>query len=514
MAFVPNLNRSLLFVFFLFFHPSYVSSQTKIKATGTGNTTGHIANLSVSNTGKETIYIPAQSVFIPSSGQYQPYVGFIPETPIPSGTTIIPVDGFCADVHTPPVPTGNPMPPLDEWVPVGDPSMPVPDNHIPAVPGTPVSPFEPADIPGITSSPHFTPVSPGPETPIIITWPGTDIPVGGVFGTGMETTTQAKVLVKVIEEIAQAFDVIQKEHNYPTPFSGDPEKEREAVIQQTFWIYTSLMAGKKYAREDFTQKVYEQFSEQTGVSVAGVPEQQKKDIDQGVNQFWNSFTAVGVEAKVLSKGTASTFTPGNVPGETPPVPGTIAIDDANCGCGDASIRIITGYKGRFEKKEQGSLYNYLDINKPRDTVRLWPDKGDIVIVYAKPDDELSVVVDQFEPKCLPCKTGNCDPINKKLEIKMEGTDTYAAYTEISVDAQKGNYQAATAAVKPLDPKAKPALKPEENPVRIYFKLTWDCIDPAGKCKKKSCEQKYELVVPRFTDAPKPEKADKKPGKKQ
>ena len=148
------------------------SSNTKVTATGTGQTTGHIANLSVTNNGAITLTSLSQTVYIPSSGQYQPYIGTIPPTTLPPGqTTIIPVDGYCTDVHTPPVPNGESMPPADTWIPVGDPTIPVPEGSASLVPTTPVSGFETGDIPSLTSSPDFKPVQPDPDADIIITWP-------------------------------------------------------------------------------------------------------------------------------------------------------------------------------------------------------------------------------------------------------------------------------------------------------------------------------------------------------
>src|SRR5687767_5393122 len=99
-----------------------VFSQKTIKATGTGQTTGHVATLSVTNSTGSPLKINPQICFIPSDGKYQPYIVVIPGHTFPPGTTTLPLDGYCADVHSPPVPGGNDMPPVEEWIPVGNPS--------------------------------------------------------------------------------------------------------------------------------------------------------------------------------------------------------------------------------------------------------------------------------------------------------------------------------------------------------------------------------------------------------
>lgn len=279
-------------------------TNTKVKVTGTGNTTGHIANLAVTNDGQSPITVLSQTVYIPSSGQYQPYVTVIPETTLPPGqTTIITLDGFCADVHTQPVPPGETMPPMDTWIPVGDPTVSLPDGSINIVPTIPVPRFKPEDIPTLVTLPDFKVVKPDPEADIIITWPGTDIPVGGTFDPGQDPKSFGPVLVEVVELTEHAIDNEDRIDfvAFNTPFSSDPPKEREAIIQHLIWIYTSALTGEKYGKENFADKVYTQFHDNTGTKVNALPKDQKDEIDEGIVDFWDTFTAVGVEAKVLMK---------------------------------------------------------------------------------------------------------------------------------------------------------------------------------------------------------------------
>lgn len=288
-------------------------------AKGTGQTTGNIANIEVENTGETPITVLPQTAYIPSSGQYQPYIAIIPGTTLPAGeTTIIPVTGYCADVHKPPVSNGDPMPPIYTWIPVGDPNAPVPEGSVNIIPTIPVLPFHPSDIPGILNAPEYKSTPPiDSDTPVIITWPGTDIPVGGTFVPGENPEQFAPVIVNVYEEVTKAVKVIQSSNEYTTPFTADSVKEHQALTQNVLWIYTAELSGDKYEKDDFGTNLYKQFETTTGRTVASLPEEQKERIDSGIDDFWNVFTAVGVEAKVISN-PQTTTTPPPEKGVPPP----------------------------------------------------------------------------------------------------------------------------------------------------------------------------------------------------
>lgn len=285
-------------------NPDYSNqfNNLNITAKGTGQTTGNIANLEVENTGKTPIKVIPQTVYIPSGGQYQPYIAIIPGTTLsPGEKSIIPISGYCADVHQPPVSNGDPMPPIEKWIPVGDPNAPIPEGSVNIISAIPVLPFNSGDIPGILNSPEYKSTPPmNSDTPVSITWPGTDTPVGGTLVPGENPKQFAPVIVKVLEEVTEAVDVIQRSGEHTTPFSADTVKEEQALIQNVIWIYTAELSGNEYEKDDFGTNLHKQFENTTGRTVASLPEEQKEKIDEGIDDFWNVFTAVGVEAKVLS----------------------------------------------------------------------------------------------------------------------------------------------------------------------------------------------------------------------
>jgi hypothetical protein len=210
------------------------------------------------------------------------------------------------DVHIPPVPGGESMPPLEDWIPVGNPVATVPDITIPdgtanIIPSTPVQPFIPEDIPVIITSPGFKPKPSNPDAEIIITWPGTDIPVGGTLVPADNPKVFAPVIIKVYEEVQKAANILQSKGSVSTPFSPDPPQEIQALTQQIIWIYATTLSGETYDKKIFADKVYSQFQDNTGTKVNALPKDQKDAMDEGIEDFWTTFAAVGVEAKVLMK---------------------------------------------------------------------------------------------------------------------------------------------------------------------------------------------------------------------
>jgi hypothetical protein len=341
------------------------------KSYGTGQTTGHIANLTTTNPNGYPIAIEPQMVYIPSDGKYQPYIGRIPDGIViqPGATVTIPIHGYCADVHKPPVTAGEDMIPPDKWIPVtapqvpepmnppgasvpptapepmnppgasvpptapepmnppgadgapsvpepmnppgadGTPSVPEPMNPpnsiAPPVTGVPVSlipriPFDPpADPLGWANIPGYKPHV-NEETATIITWPGSVVPVYGTIDPGKSPVHYGHLIADVLTRIEEAIDDLQADDVFTTPFTPDPARERESVIQQTFWIYTAALTDDSYEKDDFVERVYDQFKTQTGNDIFALPKEQKELVDTGVEEFWGAFQATGIAAKVIS----------------------------------------------------------------------------------------------------------------------------------------------------------------------------------------------------------------------
>jgi len=309
-----HLEKMIAMAILLLITPLYTDVQAqslKITATGTGQTTGHIANLSITNTTGSTVKINPQTCYIPSDGKYQPYVATIPGTSVPPGTSYIQVEGYCANVYVHPVPDGNAMPLVSNWIPVMQPGINIPKGgtNILTTPEMPA--FKPEDIPGLVQSPGYTPFPTNASTPIMTIWPNTNTPFAGTIDPASHPKPFAPVLIEAVNRITKAFDGQKQAGNVNTPFSSEPEKEREAIIQQTFWIYTAAITGKPYQKEQFREKVIKQFEDNSDTKADNLSKEDRDKLENGIDVFWNTFMNISIEAKVLS-GTKNMTTPSDI----------------------------------------------------------------------------------------------------------------------------------------------------------------------------------------------------------
>lgn len=247
-------------------------------ATGTGRTSGHIANLTLYNPSNIPVTTDFSAVFIPSGGQYQPYiVPAIANVTVPPHTTAnVPVEGYCADIFSQPVPAGVSMPPVENWV------------HITG-PNTLSNGWQPVAANGW---------KPNGNTDALI--PGTGNPVGHTIDLNRHQQEVAPLLLDAVNRITEAYDRMKSNGTIDTPFAGNPEKEREAVIQQTFWIYAAALSGKEYTADNFLDNTARQYESNTGQKLSAAPATTRDNIKEGAADFWGTFQAVGVEAKVLA----------------------------------------------------------------------------------------------------------------------------------------------------------------------------------------------------------------------
>ncbi|GEM_PF-6059682 len=321
-----------LFLFTVFFRGK-IDAQWRIQAFGTGSTTGHIATLVIVNTGDQPQVLAPQIVYIPADGHTQSYVGRIPRSPLvlPGDTVRVPVSGWCTDVHRPPVGREEAMQP-SSWVPV-EPlyAEPSEGEAWARLTGVPEGFVEPEPNPNVREVPLTTdsvqifdrerlrklllrmpPIDEPPrdqvertyESQIYVSWPGSIEPIPRRVEPDEDPETFAPLVAEMVLRVMDAAQKVQS--LYRTPFSADPQRELKTLIQQTIWIYMARLTGEPYDKEDFAENVFRQFEQITGRPVSDLPEEEKEELDQGVEAFWNAFEATGLEAKVFTRATPTT----------------------------------------------------------------------------------------------------------------------------------------------------------------------------------------------------------------
>ncbi|HAQ38787.1 MAG TPA: hypothetical protein DCX89_04945 [Saprospirales bacterium] len=449
-----------------------VPAGIKAKATGTGRTTGHIADLKLTNVTDEKYQTSLGPFYIPSSGKYQPYIvpGQIDITVPPHGTYNIPINGYCTDIHKPPVGSGEDLPPVTSWI----------------IPDVITNQWEPDENDGWV--PKIITVQPSEEKDenldnILTLIPGTDQPLTHTIDQYKFPGATAPVLLKSIVLISTAFDSLKNSNNILTPFSGNPDKERESVIQQTFWIFASGVSGDEYSKNQFEAKMTEQFENKTGRSITKLPKEDKEKFDQGVDDFWNSFNLVGTEAKVIS-----------------------ATNQHNTeGIGTDMSRVKTHSGQDNEKKQMGSeamtsLQNPESQNtNPASHATAVPQH---VIQQKDEDSEKDETSDENkgseEDKKGKC---NCEKFTGKISTDQglkETVDFNPDMTKVNPE-QKINYPR----VDFEAPKDK--TKPKEFSVTISD-LKLECGCETGKCEMLAAEndkfeklEKYSIAIQQITN---------------
>jgi len=263
-------------------------SELEIAAKGTGRTTGHIVTLMAVNNSDKPHQLEVGNFLIPSNGRDQSYVvPGLQNIEVPPGATVATdLYGYCADVSRPPVPAGEATPPPSTWlVPVNTPKPNGPPSFI-------------------VSSSHVQIVESKPGQTYI-----ENVPVGYVnlkpnqaiiVNPDKNPEQAATFLLDAINRITFTYDELQPEGVINTPFSNNRDREREAVIQQTFWLYSSALSGNNYSKEQFSEQLANQYESSTGQPIASATPAQKEKYDAGVDDFWDSFNLVGVEAKVIN----------------------------------------------------------------------------------------------------------------------------------------------------------------------------------------------------------------------
>lgn len=257
---ISHLKTAFPLLFSCLSLPGLLSAQTNvfpgcsIVATGTGRTTGEVLKLSIHNPTNTGVTDKLGPFLVSSGGDYQPYI--VPQiqqvTVPPMGSVDVMLNGFCTDIRKSPPGTTDILPPVSGWITIREPA---------------IRPFS------------VTELEVHPDN----------------------YSESAPYLLSAIRSIGDAYDKLRSEGKISTPRSGNPEKEREEVIQQTFWIYTAALRKDPYKQEDFRDRTYSQFEKAMSASPQTLPADKKEQLDKGIADFWNTFEAVGAEAKVLSK---------------------------------------------------------------------------------------------------------------------------------------------------------------------------------------------------------------------
>jgi hypothetical protein len=108
-----------------------------------------------------------------------------------------------------------------------------------------------------------------------------------------------KPLLVGTQTVIHTTQELQKQGVYKTPYSKNPRKEFDTIVQWTAWLFVSTMQGKPVTKEDLSKKVFEQAEGARGP----LPPEKKEEFKEGVDDIWDAIQLTGASAKVLPSGT-------------------------------------------------------------------------------------------------------------------------------------------------------------------------------------------------------------------
>ena len=295
---------------------AYTAEELSISATGTNQTTGHIATLLVENNTQEVFTFETRGFFIPSDGYYQSYVVPYPLkfTVAPTESVEIPIFGYCADVNTPPAPMGHPLADFSDWIFHSEKWFTglqldlTAFYHHHGVNPRDASLFN--SNPAVFNELYF--FSLNKELKVVDNNSdghkvSNHIPLNASnhlnefalvihskepLSFGLLTLDAAFSLSTTVAEL-------QAQNQLTTPYSDSPKREKEALMQHSIWIYTAALEGKVYSLEDFELKLKEELQRQTGMSFEHLPEEIQSGLREGAVQFWEAFQLLGRKSRVF-----------------------------------------------------------------------------------------------------------------------------------------------------------------------------------------------------------------------
>lgn len=492
-----------------------------VELIGTGQTTGHIADIKYRNPTKKDYTLrfgSGEPMYIPSNGRDQSYVvPVIPDIPVgPKSSGTVPIHGYCADISKPPVPSGGKFPPVNSWYEAcgvnPDPSKNDgkgnADNVIYFSPQKTLPIDQAKDL---LIKHHAWPVSarwdcPGLPLDSDILIPGIDKPIKTNLNARDIPNIAIPILLDAFHRITQSMEASYEKGLISTPYSGHRRQEEQILIQQTFWLYSARLEGKNYSFDDLRNKAKEQLEQNTKQSLEQLPENIRAQFNTGITDIWTSIQLVGAEAKVIpnipapksdvSKETSSLSSfpiskiynydsnPSSsglptsrdpLPVSTNLVPPYSPITQNNpraCTC-DTPIKVDL-------KVENDKTYLFTT-----ELVSLGKGKGRIQKTILDSDksyttgDIMRFTLENIHTPCGKCNNSPCQVTNRQIKITTGALEN-------------DNSSKAIQTISPFNGTYEVPILPGDKPTGVFITIDYDCTMEG--CTPASCSQKFLFKI--------------------
>jgi hypothetical protein len=248
----------------------------------TGRTTGHIADLWLTNTTNQPQTVTVGPFYIPGPGQ--PYVTDGPHTiSVPPNTTkTFPLDGSCTDRSKKPPKEGAQSDP-ETWLPPTDVSLPEPGAPMSSADG-----WEPGEeIENLVTIPKY---------------PGYEVPFTYVMNKPSKHPEQiAPLLLEVSSLLHEGYEDLEMSGQIQTPVSLYSEKEEQVLVQLGIWQYASALQGDTYLMEDYLADAQQEYEDVTGKKYKDLPADEQLAFQQGIEDIWEASLDMGEEVRTINR---------------------------------------------------------------------------------------------------------------------------------------------------------------------------------------------------------------------
>ena len=253
----------------------------RLQAWGTGETTGEVIDIRVSNAGSQRIIYALGPLLIPSADSTQGYC--IPHSYeidlAPGMNRNLTLVGYCTNPYLPPARKGGSLADISQWAQTVDKDL---SNEVLMQLGN-----------------GFKPIAEELRDTLSFAFPGTGIPVDHTIAIDDFPVDAAPMVVAAALRMESCFDTLKVQGLMRTPISDEPDKEHVSVVQHAFWIGAGLLRGEKYQIDHFANSLVSQLEQVRSQAYSEFPEPIKTQLSEGIAEFWNVFLEVALHAEVI-----------------------------------------------------------------------------------------------------------------------------------------------------------------------------------------------------------------------
>lgn len=253
----------------------------RLEAWGTGETTGGVIDIRVSNTGNQRKIFAIGPLLIPTADSTQGYC--IPESYdfdlAPGRNRNLTLTGYCTNPYLPPARKGGSLAATTRWAQIRENDLD--DDNL------------------MVLGKGFEPIPEEAGDTLWFAFPGTRIPVNHTIAIDDFPVEAAPLVVGAVLRMERCFDDLKAQGLIRTPVSDDAGKEHVSVVQHAFWIGLGLLRGEKYQIDHFANSLVAQLEQVRSQTFSEFPEPVKAQLSEGIAEFWNVFLKVGLESEVI-----------------------------------------------------------------------------------------------------------------------------------------------------------------------------------------------------------------------